>query len=199
MPKGRGAQPSGGSRSRNVLVTAAAVSLLGDLYGDRFQTLVLAGAPERLATGAAACKTGLASAAKTWPNSGVVLFERADALIERADRLEEQGELPFIVVDAAERAVETAILQFPRGWSFAADPQELAYEEELLEPIGDSGGAWATCSAVSQRLSRRPLVRWRRHPPTGLGINRRHQCAQAGGQGLPWWCLWWMCSKAAPR
>ena len=60
------------------------------------------------------------------------LFERPDALIARADRLEEQGELPFIVVDAAERAVETAILQFPLWLVFAADPQELAYEEELL-------------------------------------------------------------------
>ena len=66
------------------------------------------------------------------PNSGVVLFERPDALIERADRLEEQGELPFIVVDAAERVVETALLQFPLWLVFAADPQELAYEEELL-------------------------------------------------------------------
>ena len=62
---GRGAQPGGGSRSRNVLVTAAAVSLLGDLYGDRFQTLVPPEHPSGSATGAAACKTGLASAAKT--------------------------------------------------------------------------------------------------------------------------------------
>ena len=39
---GRGAQPSGGSRNRNVLVAAAAIAILGELYGDRFQTLVLA-------------------------------------------------------------------------------------------------------------------------------------------------------------
>jgi uncharacterized membrane-anchored protein YhcB (DUF1043 family)/protein required for attachment to host cells len=130
---GRGAQPSGGSRSRNVLVTAAAVSLLGDLYGDRFQTLVLAGAPERLGDWRRGLQDGLGLSREDFgPNSGVVLFERPDALIERADRLEEQGELPFIVVDAAERAVETAILQFPLWLVFAADPQELAYEEELL-------------------------------------------------------------------
>ncbi len=130
---GRGAQPSGGSRSRNVLVTAAAVSLLGDLYGERFQTLVLAGAPERLGDWRRGLQDGLGLSREDFgPNSGVVLFERPDALIERADRLEEQGELPFIVVDAAERAVETAILQFPLWLVFAADPQELAYEEELL-------------------------------------------------------------------
>ena len=130
---GRGAQPSGGSRSRNVLVTAAAVSLLGDLYGERFQTLVLAGAPERLGDWRRGLQDALGLSREDFgPNSGVVLFERPDALIERADRLEEQGELPFIVVDAAERVVETAILQFPLWLVFAADPQELAYEEELL-------------------------------------------------------------------
>ena len=130
---GRGAQPSGGSRNRNVLVTGAAISLLGELYGDRFQTLVLAGAPERLGDWRRGLQDCLGLAREDFgPNSGVVLFERPDALVERADRLEEQGELPFIVVDAAERVVETSILQFPLWLVFAADPQELAYEEELL-------------------------------------------------------------------
>ena len=130
---GRGAQPSGGSRNRNVLVTGAAISLLGELYGDRFQTLVLAGTPERLGDWRRGLQDCLGLAREDFgPNSGVVLFERPDALIERADRLEEQGELPFIVIDAAERVVETSILQFPLWLVFAADPQELAYEEELL-------------------------------------------------------------------
>lgn len=129
---GRGAQPSGGSRNRNALVSAAAVSLLGELYGDRFQTLVLAGSPERLGDWRRGLQDCLGLSREDFgPNSGVVLFERPDALIERADRLEEQGELPFIVVDAAERMVETPILQFPLWLVFAADAQELAYEEEL--------------------------------------------------------------------
>ncbi|MFM8673943.1 MAG: DUF3086 domain-containing protein, partial [Vulcanococcus sp.] len=38
---GRGAQPSSGSRNRNALTAAAAIAILGELYGDRFQTLVL--------------------------------------------------------------------------------------------------------------------------------------------------------------
>ncbi|MFM6128841.1 MAG: DUF3086 domain-containing protein, partial [Sphaerospermopsis kisseleviana] len=45
---GRGAQPSRGTRHRNVVVAAAAVTILGDLYGERFQTLVMASSPERL-------------------------------------------------------------------------------------------------------------------------------------------------------
>jgi hypothetical protein len=65
------------------------------------------------------------------PNSGIVLFERAESLVERADRLEEQNELPFIVIDAAERAVETSILQFPLWLAFAGTPIELAAEDDL--------------------------------------------------------------------
>ena len=60
-----------------------------------------------------------------------MLFERADALIERADRLEERGELPFIVIDAAEQVVDVAILQFPLWLAFAPTPGELMGEEEL--------------------------------------------------------------------
>jgi hypothetical protein len=63
------------------------------------------------------------------PNSGIVLFERPDALIERADRLEERGELPFILVDAAEQVVDVPILQFPLWLAFAASPGELSQEE----------------------------------------------------------------------
>jgi hypothetical protein len=109
---GRGAQPSSGSRNRNALTTAAAIAILGELYGDRFQTLGL-------------------SREDFGPTSGIVLFERADALIERADRLEERGELPFIVVDAAEQVVDVAILQFPVWLAFAATPGELALDTNV--------------------------------------------------------------------
>ena len=66
------------------------------------------------------------------PSSGIVLFERPDALIERADRLEERGELPFIVVDAAEVVVDIPILQFPLWLAFAGSPAELTLEDDLL-------------------------------------------------------------------
>ena len=130
---GRGAQPSSGSRNRNALITAAAVAILGELYGERFQTLVLAGTPERLGEWRRGLQDCLGLSREDFgPNSGIVLFERPDALIERADRLEERGELPFIVVDAAEAAVDIAILQFPVWLAFAGSPTELALEDDLL-------------------------------------------------------------------
>ena len=130
---GRGAQPSSGSRNRNALITAAAVAVLGELYGERFQTLVLAGTPERLGEWRRGLQDCLGLNREDFgPNSGIVLFERPEALIERADRLEERGELPFIVVDAAEAAVEVPILQFPVWLAFAGSPAELALEDDLL-------------------------------------------------------------------
>ncbi|MEB3239612.1 MAG: DUF3086 domain-containing protein [Cyanobacteriota bacterium] len=129
---GRGAQPSRGTRHRNLVVTAAAIAILGDLYGDRFQTLVLASQPERLGEWRRGLQDCLGLGREDFgPNSGIVLFERPEAVVERADRLEEQDELPFIVIDAAERAVETPILQFPLWLAFAGTPIELAAEDEL--------------------------------------------------------------------
>jgi hypothetical protein len=130
---GRGAQPSSGSRNRNALLTAAAIAILGELYGDRFQTLVLAGQPERLGEWRRGLQDCLGLSREDFgPNSGIVLFERPDALIERADRLEERGELPFIVIDAAEQVVDIPVLQFPLWLAFAASANELALEEDLL-------------------------------------------------------------------
>ncbi len=129
---GRGAQPSRGTRHRNLVVTAAAIAILGDLYGDRFQTLVLASRPERLGEWRRGLQDCLGLSREDFgPNSGIVLFERPEALVERADRLEEQEELPFIVIDSAERAIETPILQFPLWLAFAGTPIELAAEDEL--------------------------------------------------------------------
>ena len=129
---GRGAQPSSGSRNRNGLVAAAAIAILGELYGEQVQTLVLAGQPERLGEWRRSLQDCLGLAREDFgPSSGIVLFERADALIERADRLEERGELPFIVIDAGEQMVDVAILQFPLWLAFAPGPDELMSEDDL--------------------------------------------------------------------
>ena len=126
---GRGAQPSRGNRPRNILVAAALISILGELYGDRFQTLVLASQPERLGEWRRCLQDALGLNREDFgPNSGIVLFERSDGLIERADRLEERGELPFIIIDAAEINVEIPILQFPIWLAFAGSHNEI-YEE----------------------------------------------------------------------
>ncbi|MCX5949448.1 MAG: DUF3086 domain-containing protein [Cyanobacteria bacterium] len=129
---GRGAQPSSGSRNRNVLIAAATIAILGELYGDRFQTLVLAGQPERLGEWRRGLQDCLGLSRDDFgPSSGIVLFERSEAAIERADRLEERSELPFIVIDAAERVVDIPLLQFPLWLAFAAGPDEIVLEEDL--------------------------------------------------------------------
>ena len=71
----------------------------------------------------------------TWsnkgPNSGIVLFERPEGVIERADRLEANEELPFIIIDAAETSVEIPILQFPLWVAFAGSDNEIYDDLEL--------------------------------------------------------------------
>ena len=130
---GRGAQPSRGSRSKNVLVSAGLICILGELYGDRFQTLVLASQPERLGEWRRGLQDALGLDREDFgPNSGIVLFERSNGVLERADRLEERGEVPLILIDAAEQSVEIPLLQFPLWLAFAADREELYDEEEVL-------------------------------------------------------------------
>ena len=129
---GRGAQPSRGSRSKNALVAAGIIAILGELYGEQFQTLVLASQPERLGEWRRCLQDSLGLNREDFgPNSGIVLFERSDGLIERADRLEERGELPLIIIDAAEINVEIPILQFPIWLAFAGSSNEI-YEEDGL-------------------------------------------------------------------
>ena len=69
--------------------------------------------------------------AKNFLKTSIVLFERGDALVERADRLEERGEVPLILIDAAERVVDIPVLQFPLWLAFAAGPGE-TYDDDLL-------------------------------------------------------------------
>ncbi len=130
---GRGAQPSRGNRSKNALVAAGIIAILGELYGEQFQTLVLASQPERLGEWRRCLQDALGLNREDFgPNSGIVLFERSDGLIERADRLEERGELPFIIIDGAEINVEIPILQFPIWLAFAGSPNEIFEENELI-------------------------------------------------------------------
>ena len=130
---GRGAQPSRGNRSKNALVAAGIIEILGELYGEQFQTLVLASQPERLGEWRRCLQDSLGLNREDFgPNSGIVLFERSDGLIERADRLEERGELPLIIIDAAEINVEIPILQFPIWIAFAGSPNEIYVEDGLI-------------------------------------------------------------------
>tara|TARA_Y100000589_G_scaffold281920_2_gene279124 strand:+ start:2639 stop:3640 length:1002 start_codon:yes stop_codon:yes gene_type:complete len=130
---GRGALESRGSRQKNVLISAGIISILGELYGDQFQTLILASEPERLGEWRRILQDSLGLQREDFgPNSGIVLFERPDGVIERADRLEENNEVPFIIVDASETSVEVPILQFPLWAAFAGSTEEL-YEDLDLD------------------------------------------------------------------
>ena len=129
---GRGSLESRGSRQKNALLSAGLIAILGELYGDQFQTLILASQPERLGEWRRILQDSLGLTRDDFgPNSGIVLFERPEGVIERADRLEANEELPFIIVDAAETSVEIPILQFPLWLAFAGSSDEIYDDLEL--------------------------------------------------------------------
>ena len=129
---GRGSIESRGSRQKNALLCAGLIAILGELYGDQFQTLILASQPERLGEWRRILQDSLGLKRDDFgPNSGIVLFERPEGVIERADRLEANEELPFIIVDAAETSVEIPILQFPLWLAFAGSNDEIYDDLEL--------------------------------------------------------------------
>ncbi len=130
---GRGALESRGSRQKNVLISAGLISILGELYGDQFQTLILASEPERLGEWRRILQDSLGLNREDFgPNSGIVLFERAEGVIERADRLEDNGEVPLIIIDASETSIDVPILQFPLWLAFVGSSEEI-YEDLALE------------------------------------------------------------------
>ncbi len=129
---GRGALESRGSRQKNALVSAGLISTLGELYGDQFQTLILASEPERLGEWRRILQDSLGLTRDDFgPNSGIVLFERPEGVIERADRLESNNELPLIIIDASETSVDIPILEFPLWLAFSGTEQELYNDLEL--------------------------------------------------------------------
>ena len=130
---GRGALESRGSRQKNVLISAGLISILGELYGDQFQTLILASEPERLGEWRRILQDSLGLNREDFgPNSGIVLFERAEGVIERADRLEDNDEVPLIIIDASETTIDVPILQFPLWLAFVGSSAEIYDDLELV-------------------------------------------------------------------
>lgn len=124
---GRGAIRTIGSRLQNILVASAVMSVLRTLYGDRLRTLVLANSPERLGEWRRGLQDCLGiSRSDFGPERGVVLFEEASALVQKADRLMTQKQLPLIIVDETEDQISLSILQFPLWLAFAPDPQQMS-------------------------------------------------------------------------
>ncbi|MDY7012191.1 MAG: DUF3086 domain-containing protein [Cyanobacteriota bacterium] len=124
---GRGSIRTMGSRLQNILVAAAVMSILRNLYSDRLRTLVLANTPERLGEWRRGLQDCLGiSRSDFGPTRGVVLFESPDALVQKAERLVEDKLLPLAIVDEAEGQIDLALLQFPLLLAFAPDPGSMS-------------------------------------------------------------------------
>ncbi|OKH15094.1 DUF3086 domain-containing protein [[Limnothrix rosea] IAM M-220] len=121
---GRGAVRSMGSRLQNILVASAGLSVLYNMYGDRLRALILANTPERLGEWRRGLQDCLGiSRSDFGPNSGVILFENPDALVQKADRLVEDDKLPLIIIDEAEDNISLSLLQYQLWLAFAPEPQ----------------------------------------------------------------------------
>ncbi len=121
---GRGSVKSVGSRLQNVLVASAAISCLYAIYDRRMCVLVLATTPERLGEWRRWLQDCLGIArADFGTNRGVMLFESAEPMAQRAERLLDSGRLPFLIMDEAEDKISLSLLQYPLWLGFARDPE----------------------------------------------------------------------------
>lgn len=120
---GRGAIRSMGSRLQNILIASAVISILNELYGERLRPLILGNSPERLGEWRRGLQDCLGiSRGDFGTDEGIVLFEAPEPLVQRADRLVKQKQLPLILVDESEEMISLSLLQFPLWLAFAPDP-----------------------------------------------------------------------------
>jgi hypothetical protein len=123
---GRGAIRTMGSRLQNILVASATTSILYNLYRDRLRTLILANSPERLGEWRRGLQDCLGvSRSDFGSDRGLSLFEVPEQLVFKAERIQKDGDLPFIVIDETEEAVSLALLQYPLWLAFAPTPQQM--------------------------------------------------------------------------
>lgn len=124
---GRGALRTMGSRLQNILVASAAISVLRHLYGNRLRTLLLANTPERLGEWRRGLQDCLGITRHDFgPERGIVLFEAPEPLVQKADRLVKEGQMPLIIIDETEEQISISLLQFPLWLAFAPDPKQIA-------------------------------------------------------------------------
>jgi Protein of unknown function (DUF3086) len=119
---GRGALKSGSGRMQNVIIASTAISVLRSLYGDYLRVLVLANTPERLGEwrrGLLDC-LGL-ERSDFGPNGGVMLFEEPEPLAIKAEKIEADRDMPFIILDDSDGFVSLALLKYPIWLAFAPE------------------------------------------------------------------------------
>ncbi|MDB9512871.1 DUF3086 domain-containing protein [Kamptonema animale CS-326] len=123
---GKGALRTMGSRLQNILISSTVISVLRTLYGGRLRTLVLANSPERLGEWRRGLQDCLGITRNDFgPERGIILFEAAEDVAQKADRLVKEGKLPLIIIDETEDQISLSMLQFPLWLAFAPDPQNL--------------------------------------------------------------------------
>jgi Protein of unknown function (DUF3086) len=121
---GRGAIRTMGTRLQNILVAAAATSILRSLYGEKLRVLVLATSPERLGEWRRGFQDCLGINREQFgPEKGIVLFEDADPLTLKGDRLMQENAMPLIIIDEAEEFISVDLMRFPLLIAFGRDPQ----------------------------------------------------------------------------
>jgi hypothetical protein len=124
---GRGAIRSMGSRLQNILIASAIISVLYHLHGDRTRTLILANSPERLGEWRKGLQDCLGISRSDYgSNRGVALFEAAEALVQKADRLIDEKLIPLIIIDETEEQIDLSLLQYPLWLAFAPDPKQVS-------------------------------------------------------------------------
>ncbi len=117
---GRGAVRSLGSRLQNILVSSAIISILYNLYGDKLRPMILANSPERLGEWRRGLQDCLGLTRNDFgADRGPALFESAEPLVQRAERCQQEGKLPLIIIDELEESVSLGVLQFPLWLAFA--------------------------------------------------------------------------------
>lgn len=122
---GKGSIRTMGSRLQNILLAASVISVLRRMYGGRLRTLLLANTPERLGEWRRGLQDCLGIARTDFgPERGIVLFESPEALVQKADRLMDEEQLPLILIDETEEQIDLALLQFPLWLAFAPDPNQ---------------------------------------------------------------------------
>ncbi len=127
---GRGAVTSLGSRLQNVVVASAAISALYAIYGDRLCNMVLANTPERLGEWRRWLQDCLGiSRSDFGANRGIMLFESPESMVQRAERLMDNGYLPMLIIDESENNLPLAALRFPLWLVFAPDPNNPAQDD----------------------------------------------------------------------
>jgi hypothetical protein len=128
---GRGALRTMNSRLQNILISSAVISILHQLYGERLRTLVLANTPERLGDWRRGLQDCLGIGRPDFgPDKGMVLFETAEALAQKAERLTKANQLPLIIIDDSEEQISLGLLQFPLWLAFAPDPKMMRNSDD---------------------------------------------------------------------